>query len=274
MVIQQEYVIIDGVRKIKAQIYTGRISMRYIKYNYSFDGKYLVVQEEDDNKLYYFLKVIDFRNKYIESRPEEILYNDKKVFKYNRLLNIDHLNYYNYDSLVSFKNNIKSYKKHMFTNKEFRVNFVLTKDNNIEDVTITKSVSPQFDKNFIKQSHTLSFLYKNNTGVDVLMEYVDYMGKYLPKRNEIQKEFLANKVIADYYYDIKQFNLSREIYAILYYNKDAMTVIDQALIKEIQYKLIISLLHTNNLVEACIMLNDIRYSDYFEVRNYLKEFCP
>ncbi len=272
--ILDDHIIIDGIRKNKATIYVGRISTRYLKYKYYIDNKYLVLKEDKDDKLYYYLRVIDFKFKYPESKPSRIEYEGKTVLKYDRLLNVDILNNFNYDTLTAFQKNIKSYKKHSFTNKLFKATYILTADNKIEHVKIEKSVSPKFDEDFIKEAHNLSMLYNNKTENDILMEYTDFMGTYWPERNDVQKEFFANKVIADYYFTNKQFNLSKEIYTILYNSKDVLTVIDNAIVNDIYKKLYVSLLHTNNLVDACIMLNDIKESDYFNVRNYLKEYCP
>jgi len=272
--ISDKYIIIDGISKNKSQVYVGRIVMRYIKYKYHFDNKYLVLKEDSDDKLYYFLRILDFKKNYPETRSEYVEYENKSVLKYNKLLNIDILNSFNFDSVAKFQENIKSYKKHLFTNKLFKATFILTADNKIEDVKIEKSISPKFDEDFIEASHNLTMLYTNNTDNDVLMEYYDYMGKYWPKRTDVQIEFFKNKVIADYYYTNKQFNLSKEIYTILYSSKDVLNGTDNHIVNEIYKKLYISLLHTNNLLEACILLNDIKETNYFDVRNYLKEYCP
>ena len=272
--ISDKHVIIDGISKNKSQVYVGRIVMQHIKYKYHIDNKYLVLKEDDADKLYYFLRILDFKKKYPDTKSEYVEYENRSVLKYNRLLNIDILNSFNFDSVAKFQENIKSYKKHLFTNKLFKATFILTADNKIENVKIEKSISPKFDEDFIKASHNLTMLHTNNTGNDVLMEYYDYMGKYWPKRTDAQIEFFKNKVIADYYYTNKQFNLSKEIYTILYSSKDVLTGIDNHIVNEIYKKLYISLLHTNNLLEACILLNDIKETNYFEVKNYLKEYCP
>jgi len=227
--ISDKHVIIDGISKNKSQVYVGRIVMQHIKYKYHIDNKYLVLKEDDADKLYYFLRILDFKKKYPDTKSEYVEYENRSVLKYNRLLNIDILNSFNFDSVAKFQENIKSYKKHLFTNKLFKATFILTADN---------------------------------------------MGKYWPKRTDAQIEFFKNKVIADYYYTNKQFNLSKEIYTILYSSKDVLTGIDNHIVNEIYKKLYISLLHTNNLLEACILLNDIKETNYFEVKNYLKEYCP
>lgn len=272
--ISDKNVIIDGISKNKAQTYVGRIVMRYIKYKYHFDNKYLILKEDNDNKFYYYLRILDFKKKYPETKSEYVEYENKSVLKYNELLNIDILNSFNFESKAKFHENIKSYKKHLFTNKLFKATFILTADNRIENVKIEKSISPKFDEDFIEASHNLTMLYTNNTCNDVLMEYYDYMGKYWLKRTDIQIEFFKNKAIADYYYTNKQFNLAKEIYTILYNSKDVLNGTDNDVVDEVYKKLYVSLLHTDKLIEGCILLNDIKETNYFEVRNYLKEYCP
>lgn len=272
--INDKYIIIDKINKIKAQTYVGRIATRYIKYKYHIDNKYLVLKEDKDDKLFYYLRILDFKKKYPDTKSQYVEYEGKKVLKYNELLNIDILNRYNFDSISKFHKNIKSYKKHLFANKMLKATFILTADNKIENVKIEKSISRKFDEDFIEASHNLTMLYTNNTGNDVLMEHYDYLGKYFIKRNDLQKEFFANKLIADYYFTNKQFQLSKEIYSMLYNSKDILDPVDSGVANEIYKKLYISLLHTNNLLEACIMLNDIKESNYFDVKNYIKEYCP
>lgn len=272
--ISDKHIIIDGISKNKSQIYVGRIVMRYIKYKYHIDNKYLVLREDDDDKLYYYLRILDFKKKYPETKSEYVEYENRSVLKYNRLLNIDFLNSFNPDSIAKLKSKIKSYEKYSYTNKLFKTKFILTADNKIENIKIEKSIAPKFDEDFIKEAHNLSMLFKNNTGNDVLMEYNVYLGRYWPKQNDVQIEFFKNKVIADYYYTNKQFNLSKEIYTILYNSKDILHDTDRDVASEIYKKLYISLLHTNNLLEACILLNDIKETNYFDVKNYLKEYCP
>lgn len=127
--ISDKHIIIYGISKNKSQIYVGRIVMRYIKYKYHFDNKYLVLKEDNDDKLYYYLRILDFKKKYPETKSEYVEYENRSVLKYNRLLNIDILNSFNFESKAKFNENIKSYKKHLFTNKIFKATFILTADN-------------------------------------------------------------------------------------------------------------------------------------------------
>src|SRR5690606_20734627 len=72
--ILDDHIIIHGISNNKATIYDGRISTRYLKYKYYIDNKYLVLKGEKDDKLYYYLSVIDFKFKYPESKPSRIEY--------------------------------------------------------------------------------------------------------------------------------------------------------------------------------------------------------
>src|SRR5690606_21138206 len=127
--IYEKYIIIDKTKKIKAQTYVGRIVTRHIKYKYHIDNKYLVLKEDEDNKLYYYLRILDFKKKYPETKSEYVGYENKSVIKYNELLNIDILGSYDLDSISAFKRSIKSYEKHLYTNKMFKATFILTADN-------------------------------------------------------------------------------------------------------------------------------------------------
>jgi len=272
--LSDDLVVINNSSKLKAKYTDFRITAKNIIYNYSFDNKYLVIKEFKVDKKYYFLRVADFRVKYPEVNQAKVDYNGRKVVKYNELLDIHSLAQANIELFHEFVQLIKSYNQHSRSNKIFKANFVLTADNKIEDVTIVNSVSEKFDKEFIAVSPQLAMLYKNNSGVDVLMEYNDYLGRYFPKSSEDEIVYFENLSIADYYYKNKQYALAHQIYSLLYNNKHIVQLGNQYRITHLYKNLIICYLSTDHLLEACLMLNDVKETDYFKVKNYLLKYCP
>ena len=272
--IQDDYIILNDFGKSKAKIQNYRITTKHIKFTYRFDNKYLIINEDDSDKEYYYLRALDFRKKNPDLKPKKLLVNNDTVIVYNELLNVDLYDLSDYEKINKFNEMHKSFKKYTNSDRVFKASFILTADNKIQDVKVIKSLDKKFDDDFIDISEHLNMFYKNNTGLNVLMEHTINMYSFFKKRSANELEFLNNYKIAKYYFNAKQYKLAHEIFLMLYSSEHLLRETDKSIINDIKNKLVVTSIYTQNSLETCLLLNEIKEDNYFNVKNFLRKYCP
>ena len=94
-------------QKFKVVIDNSNISTDYRKMNYKIENEQLVITENGDDKVYYFLKESDFLKKHSEFEPKEVVYNNNIVFESNSIIKPGFKNTENFQEFL--RKNIPSY---------------------------------------------------------------------------------------------------------------------------------------------------------------------
>lgn len=255
----------------KAKLTDKQIILAYRKLNYHFQDNYLVIKEEGDDKLMYFLNRKDFIERYPEFTDQTKIYNEQEVIVQNDLTDVHFKNQDNFHEYLS--QNIASYEKVGSKNAHFKATFVLTANNEITDIEIQKSILKSFDRDFVKALNKSKPYWSNNTGKNVLIEeefMFQKMGAGYETENE--REFANIKLIADQFYHKNSFvNAINEYIRLKDYD------ISQGRFghwqKEALRRLGISYLAVGDINSACTTFKKIGDKSDFSIRNYLIHFC-
>lgn len=258
-------------RSSLATISQNSISSNARKINYKFEDSYLLLQDEGDDAILYLLKYEDFYEKYPEFKPAEIQFENKKVFVANQVVSPDFLKTQIFSEYIFSNINPNHSQVH---NRNFKANFILSKDNVISDIVIIKSISKSFDKNFIKAVKSSQKYFSNKTGKDLLMTYekkfYDWGGPESPAKAEVT--YLLRT--GDDYYNNNDFVNAIEIYEKLKLkNKPEVTQRGYEWTSMANIRLGIAYLAINNPEKACKLFDELGGRTNFNVRNYILNFC-
>lgn len=258
-------------RKFKAQFLSDQIKLENRTLKFWIEEDYLLVQEENDNKINLFLKVDNFINKFPEFKPKTEIRNNDTLTIANEIIGADFNCELTFDDFL--RKNMPERPSKSFTNLFFKAEFILTKDNKIKDVKVLNSISKEYDNEFIAALKKSEVYFVNNVNSDVLLnKEINHLKWYDDLANKSEKELYKIIDKADNYY--KQNNFAK---AIIEYDKIKDLNIEKnrfnIMIQEANIKLGISYLATNQTEKACSVFQNIGDATDFRIRNYVIYFC-
>lgn len=257
-------------QKFDAKYSTNHIKLEYRTLKFWREDDYLLVQEENDNKVHLFLKVDDFINKFPEFKPKTEVRNNETLTIANEIIDADFNNELNFDDFLL--KNRPDHPSKSFVNLYFKAEFILTKTNKIKDIKILNSISNQFDNEVIRAIRKSEMYFVNNLNSDLLINKEMSFLKWHDDLNNPNEKELYNIILkADAYYLENNFEK-----AIIEYEKIKGLNIKnnrfKFMIHDANVKLGISYLATNQKEKSCSVFQSIGETD-FSVRNYLIYFC-
>lgn len=261
-------------QNFKISISENLISTNFRKLNYKFEQDYLIITEVGDDKTYFFLKNNSFLEKYPEFQPQQINYENKNVFVANEIIKPEFLNEKSFEDFL--RRNIPSYSEESAKNNYFEAKYIVTADNKISNITITKSISKNFDNEFKLALLKSEKYLKNNFGKDILVTQIFNCFKMFEALNSKEERRIFNieqkgRVFFEKndfenaiktYNQINDINTSKEIKERFGYSIDKIFI-----------NLGVSYLATNRIPQSCENFKKVGNKTNFKVRNYLRKFC-
>ena len=271
------YIISKNSLKINSHVFKANYSSNSIKtdfrkMNYSLDNNNLKVSEVGVDKIYYFVKKENFIKKNPEFKPSKtIRYNDTLLIA-NDFSDYNFKNDLEYEEFIS--KNMPDHPSKSFEKLYFEIEFVLTKEGKIKNIVVLNSISQTYDDEYLIALKKAEKFFVNSTGYDLLItKEVNHLKFYNDLSDNNEKKMLDLLALADRYYNSNKFEK-----AIVEYNKIMSIQIKEnrfkLTLKDALKRLGISNLAIGNLTEACINFRTIGDETDFEIRNYLKKFCP
>jgi tetratricopeptide (TPR) repeat protein len=274
-----EYDFIGNNFKINNQIFKASIDSKTIntnfrKINYKFQEDYLITNEEGDDKNFYFLSKDMFLKKYPEFQPKESNIDNKIVFISNDVIKPQ----FNYDGGMDtyFMKNIPSYSENSTNNNFFKAQFILTKDNKITDIKIINSISKNFDEEFTKSLLSAEKYFRNDSGLDLLIEQrFNFFKMFNSLVNKDEKKLYKISEDGNKYFEINDFQNAINSYAEINSLNTSFLTNEriQYTINRIYINLGISYLAMNEYEKACKSFRSVGDETNFIIRNYLLNFC-
>lgn len=261
-------------QKFKVSIDNSTISTNFRKMQYKFENEYLVLNEIGDDKIYYFLKTNDYLTKYPEFEPNEISFENKKVFESNSIIKPTFTNTENFEEFI--RKNIPSYSSISATNNFFKARYILTKENKIIDIQIIEGITKTFDNEYKKALLKSEKFMKNNFGKDLLVtQTFNFFKMFAGLTNNEEKEIDSFVKNGNQFYEKNEFDK-----AIANYEKLLTINIKPEITERFGYSLDqafvnlgVSYLATENNAKACNSFKKVGDKTNFKVRNYLINFC-
>jgi hypothetical protein len=261
-----------SIQKFKADFTDNQIIMDGRTLNYNLKEGYLIVEDKADNKTYYFLKADDFIKKFPEFTLKTTEIDGETVYiDEHKLYGFEFGNELSYNDYMTRHTKDRNSKD--FKNLYFKLEFILTKDNQVKNVKILNSIDKEFDDDYLKAFEKASRFFKNNSNKNLLL-YVEQSQlkwahdvhdkdekKLYKLRSEGLKSYRENK----FEETIEKFSQIKEL------NLDPYRF--QSLFEETMIKLGISYLAVGNNDKACETFNLIGDKTNFSIRNYLIDFC-
>ncbi|KQW98859.1 tol-pal system YbgF family protein [Flavobacterium sp. Root420] len=274
--IELKYFISSNSLKINDRFFKANYSSKQIKndyrtINYTVENKYLKIQEQNDDKISYFLKTDDFITKYPEFTLQKIVRDSDTILVANDLANYDFQKEESLDDFISL--NRPDRKAKSLPNLYFQIEFILTKNNKIRDIAVLHSISEGYDNDYIDALKKAEKFLRNNTKYDLLITQEVNNLKFADDLTDPkEKELFEIIELGDQYYEDNNFKNAITTYSKIKQleikNNRFKIRIEDALIK-----LGISYLATGNQVEACKIFHLVGNNTKFEIRNYLNNFC-
>lgn len=274
--IELKYFIATNSLKINDRSFKASYSLKQIKndyriINYTLENKYLKIQEQNDNKISYFLKTDDFIAKYPEFTLHKIVRDNDTTIVANELADYDFQKEESLDEYISLNKPDRRAKS--LPNLYFQVEFILSKNNKIKDIKVLQSISEGYDNDYISALKKAERFLKNNTKYDLLITKEVNNLKFIEDLTDPkEKELFEIIELGDQYYENNNFENAITTYSKIKQleikNHRFKITIEDALIK-----LGISYLASGNQVDACEIFHLIGNNKNFKVRNYLNNFC-
>lgn len=259
--------------KLPATFTDTQIKTEFRTINYILKDKYLILQDQYDNKISYFLKVDDFVRKNSEFALKPLVRNADSLYVANNLNDYELSDNQDYEELISLNSKEAGRSSKTFTDLYFQIEFVLTKNNKIENIKILHSIDENYDQDYIRALKKSEKFLKNISGKNLLItKEVNHLkwANDLKDKNERQLYDLLDKGFKNY----TENNFEKAIEA--YSQIENLPIANNrfnSLIKDSQVKLGVSYLVTGMREEACKTFNKIGDKTDFEIRNYLLDFC-
>jgi hypothetical protein len=231
-------------QKFKAQFSSTKITTALRYFNYSFENKYLKIVDPSMNTVEYFLKPDDFMLKYPEFKMKEIVREQDTLSIANKITDYEFNNEMTFEDFII--KDMPFNKANKEDNLHFKIEFILTKESKINEITILKSISSLFDNAYKENLIKAEPFFKNNTQKDILIVLEENFGQFYNKmKDPTDKELYDILRIADALYKSNKFEE-----AIQEYNKIKQLKIKnnryQTMIKNALKRLAISYLATGN----------------------------
>ena len=261
-------------QSFKMTLSENLISTNFIKLNFKFENDYLVITEVGDDKIYYFLKNKTYLEKHPEFQPQKINFENKEVFVVNEIIKPDFINEKSFE--IFLRENIPIFSNESIKNNYFEAKFILTANNKISNIIITKGISENFDNEF-KTALLKSEKYLiNNFHKDILITQSFNFFKMFAGINSKNERIISNIYEKGrVFYEKNDFENAKKTYS-----KINEIIINQDLknrfgynIDQIYINLGISYLASNEIQKSCESFRKVGDETNFKVRNYLKKFC-
>jgi len=248
-----------------------QIKTQFRKINFLIKEKYLIAQDEGDNKTSYFLKVDDFIQKYPEFSLKEIEKNGQTLYLDNDLSGYEFNNELSFEEYIS--KNTKDRDSKDFINLNFQVEFVLTKDNKIQDIKVLNSIDNSFDNEYINALKKSEKFFQNLTGKNLLIrDEINQLKWANDLSDKDEKKLYQIRAKGLEFYRNNKFEKAIEQF-LQVESLDIKNNRFKTLIKECLLDLGISYLAIGQNENACKTFERIGDKTDFEIRNYLIDFC-
>jgi len=239
--------------------------------NFTIRDGFLVTQDDGTDKFSYFLKANDFVEKYPEFSLKEIERAGEIVLVDNGLTGYDFKNELTLDDFIL--KNKKDRNSKDFKNLYFRVEFILTPENQIKDIKVLNSIDQLYDSGYIGALQKASPYFSNNTGKNLLIsQEVNQLKWFKDLTDENEKRLFTYSETGLNCFEKNNFEKAitelSKIRELVIVNHRFKTVVKEAMIK-----LAISYLAVGKNREACEVFNGVGDKTDFEVRNFLLDFC-
>lgn len=260
-------------RNFDATFTSDKIQTQFRTINYLIKDNYLLAQENGDNKTSYFLKANDFVKKYPEFSLKETIRNNDTIYISNKISDYSFDNELGFEEFIQENRNEKDRSSKSFTNLNFRIEFILTKNNKIKDIKVLNSIDPAYDNDYISALKKSEKYLKNLTNKDLLITNETNHLKWandLSDKDEKKLYQLRGKGLE--YYNKNNFEKAIEQFAQV----QDLEIKDnrfKTLVKECLIKLGISYLAIGQNENACKIFSKIGNKTDFEIRNYVIDFC-
>ena len=260
-------------QKLKASFTDAQIITDFRRINYFLKDKYLIVQDENDDKISFLMKAKDFVEKYPEFSLNKVIREKDTVYLANDLSDYIFQNDLSFENFIN-KNRIqRDRSSKSFRNIHFKVEFILTKKNRIKNIKVLNSIDPGYDADYINALMKSEKFLKNLTDKDLL---ITKENNHLKWRNDVTDNdekllySLRRKGLESYDQNKFEQAISNfvKIKALDLKNDRFKT-----LVKESMIKLGVSYLAVGKIKSACDVFGGIGDTSDFEVRNYLIDFC-
>lgn len=260
-------------RKFDANFTENQIKTQFRTINYILKNNYLIIQEEKDKKIYYFLKAEDFVKKHTDFSLKETIRNNDTIYIANNLSDYNFNNDLEFNDYIRQNMSQKDRQSKSFDNLYFKIEFILTKNNKIKDIKIINSIDTAYDNDYISSLKKSEKFLRNISDKDLLItnevHHVKW-GNDLTNPDEKKLYTLRGKGL-EYYYSNK-FQKAIENFSQI----ENLKIRDNrfnGFIKESRIKLGISYLAIGKNEDACNTFNKVGDKTTFEVRNFLIDFC-
>lgn len=270
------YTISPDKLKINSQSFNSTFTSNKIKtpfriINYSLRENYLLIQDEGDNKISYFLKIKDFIKKFPEFSLKEAQRNGITFYVDNDLSGYEFNNEHSFEEFIDKNTRDRSSKD--FKNLNFQVEFILTAENKIKDIKILNSIDNDFDNDYINALKKAEPFLENISGKDLLIFKEVNQLKWANDLNDKEEK----KLYKSRANGLEYFRNNKFEKAIVEFSQIQDLQIKnnrfKTLIKESLLNLGVSYLAIGNNDNACKIFNKIGDKTDFEIRNYLIDFC-
>ncbi|MGI9652193.1 tetratricopeptide repeat protein [Chryseobacterium sp. RLHN22] len=260
-------------QKFDASFTANQIKTQFRTINYILKNNYLIIQEEKDKKVYYFLKAEEFVKKYPDFSLKKTIRNNDTIYIANNLSDFNFDNDLSFHEYISQNMSQKDRPSKSFENLYFKVEFILTKNNKIKDIEIINSIDNVYDNDYISSLKKSEKFLRNISDKDLLITNEVHHVKWkndLTNSDEKKLYKLRAKGL-EYYYSNK-FEKAIENFSQI----ENLKIKDnkfKGFIKESRIKLGISYLATGKNEDACNIFYKVGDKTTFEVRNFLIDFC-
>lgn len=260
-------------QKFESIFTSNKIKTQFRTLNYVIKEGYLITEDENDDKINFFLKLNDFVKKYPEFSAKETLRNNDTIFIANDLSDYEFNNEINFDDFIQQNRTQKDRSSKSFINLNFKIEFILAKNNKIKDIKIINSIDTVYDNDYIVALKKSEKYLKNLTDKDLLItKEINNLkwAKDLSNKEEKQLYKLIENGLE--YYNVNNFEKAIENFSQIK-NLKIENNRFKTLIKESMINLGISYLAIGKNEEACKVFLEIGDKTDFEIRNYLIDFC-
>lgn len=241
------------------------------KINFRFEDSYLLLQDQGDNTIMYFLKVEDFVAKYPEFQAQKMIFENKEVFEANEVIKPDFINPLPFSHYVLSKSRISNTQSF---EGDFKAKFIVSKKNVLTNIVIVNGISKAFDQEFSRILKNSQQYFSNDTGKDLIVSYEKTYLKKWPKKTKVQEEIELSLRTANKYYDNNDFLKVIEVHQELKLNNKPEVIKQMYRTNKLaNVSLGVAYLATNNPEKACQIFEEMGGKTNFNVRNYIVNFC-
>ncbi|TAE80972.1 MAG: hypothetical protein EAY81_10090 [Bacteroidetes bacterium] len=241
--------------------------------NYLLKDGYLITQDEQDDKISFFLRPHDFVKKYPEFTLKEQIRNLDTIYIAN---NISDYIFEHSATLEDFiLNNLSESGRSStsFNNLYFQVEFILTRTNQIKDINVLHSIDKEYDNDYIAALKTSAPFLKNLSDKDLLItQEVNELKWYKELTDSSEKKLFELRADGLDFYNLNNFKKAIEFFSETK-NLPIKNNRFKTFQKECLIKLAISYLAIGNMDAACNTFNQIGDKTDFQIRNYLIDYC-